>query len=64
MASEQGKASGERRPLVLTVKGNPEWGDWVRGFAAHKRTDVAKLIDLALVKLAEADGYGPKAPPR
>lgn len=60
----RGKRSGERRPLAVTIKGTREWGDWVRGFAAFKRTDTSKLIDLALVKLAEAEGYEPKAPPR
>lgn len=63
-AREQGGVGGDRRPVVVTIKGTPEWGGWVRGFAAFKRTDASKLIDLALVKLAEAEGYEPKAPPR
>ena len=55
--------SGEK-PTVVTIKGNPEWRDWVEQGAKHCRTDVAKLIDQALVMYLRNQGFAAPAPER
>jgi hypothetical protein len=55
--------AGEK-PTVVTIKGNPEWRDWVDRGAKHCRTDVAKLIDAAVVDYLRARGFSEEAPER
>jgi hypothetical protein len=52
------------RPTALTVKGNLEWRDWVERVAEHCRTDIAKLVDAAIVEYAEKRGFAEKPPRR
>lgn len=52
------------KPTVVTIKGNPEWRDWVDKGARHCRTDVAKLIDAAVVDYLRARGFTEEAPER
>jgi hypothetical protein len=59
------KPSGEpRKSIAVTLKGGPEWKEWLEGLAEHCRLDVAKAIDRALIMMAKAEGYDRDAPPR
>jgi hypothetical protein len=57
-------AAAERKTIAVTIKGSPEWKEWIDGLADHCRLDVAKVIDLAVVRYAETEGYNRKAPQR
>jgi TolB-like protein len=57
-------AAADRKTIAVTIKGSPAWKDWIDGLADHCRLDVAKVIDLAVVRFAEAEGYNQKAPQR
>ncbi len=50
------KTAPGRLAVAFTLKGSPEWKAWVEELANHSRTDVSKLIDLALVEYAKARG--------
>jgi hypothetical protein len=52
-----------RATVPLTVKGSPEWREWVEKVAEHNRTDLSTLIDAALVKFAREIGV-PDPPPK
>jgi hypothetical protein len=58
------KASPPTRPTALTIKGNLEWREWVEQGAKHCRTDVAKLVDAALVDYLKTRGFTQEAPER
>jgi hypothetical protein len=55
--------SGEK-PTVVTIKGEPAWREWVERGAKWCRTDVAKLIDSALVMYLRTQGFSEQAPER
>jgi hypothetical protein len=48
----------------LTIKGRPEWRDWVDRGAEFCRTDAAKLVDAALVEYLKQRGFDEPAPKR
>ena len=52
------------RPTALTIKGRREWRDWVERGADFCRTDVAKLVDAALVDYLKQRGFDEPAPRR
>jgi hypothetical protein len=52
------------RPTALTIKGRREWRDWVERGAGFCRTDVAKLVDAALVDYLKQRGFEEPAPRR
>jgi hypothetical protein len=56
--------SSGARPTALTIKGNLVWREWVERGAKHCRTDVAKLVDAALVEYLKARGFGESPPER
>ena len=58
------QAGAERKAVVVALKGSPEWKEWVDDLAAHCRTDLSKLVDLALVELAKSRGFNREAPQR
>jgi hypothetical protein len=65
MAKAKPKAARENpRPTALTIKGRPEWRDWVDRGAEFCRTDVAKLVDAALVEYLKQRGFDEPAPKR
>ena len=65
MAQAKLKAAREDpRPTALTVKGCPNWRDWVDRGAEFCRTDVAKLVDAALVEYLKQRGFDEPAPKR
>jgi hypothetical protein len=59
------KATRENpRPTALTIKGRSEWRAWVDRAADFCRTDVAKLVDAALVEYLKQRGFDEPAPRR
>jgi hypothetical protein len=52
------------RPTALTIKGNREWRAWVDRGAEHCRTDVAKVVDAALIEYFKSKGFGDPPPKR
>ena len=58
------KPQAERKAIAVVIKGGSDWKAWLEGLAAYRRTDVAKVIDEALVEYAKAKGYDQEAPRR
>ena len=56
------KVTGESRTALVTFKCRPEYKAWLVKFAEHQRDIPSRLIDLALVGLAESLGFD--APPK
>jgi hypothetical protein len=52
-----------RKPVILVVRGAPEWGEWLAELAEHCRATASELADDALTAYAKAQGF-PKKPPR
>ncbi len=65
MAKPKARPTRENpRPTALTIKGRTEWRDWVERGADFCRTDVAKLVDAALVEYLKQRGFDEPAPKR
>ncbi len=65
MAKPKARPTRENpRPTALTIKGRTEWRDWVERGADFCRTDVAKLVDAALVEYLKQRGFDDPAPKR
>jgi len=62
------KAEKARKPdrpaIAVTLRGGPDWKEWLEGFADHCRSDVSKVIDKALIQYAKSEGYNKEAPRR
>jgi|PeaSoiMetatran63_FD_contig_21_141789_length_252_multi_22_in_0_out_0_1 hypothetical protein len=58
------KPAAERKAIAVTIKGDPAWKAWLDGLADHCRSDVAKVIDKALIGYAKSEGYDQEAPRR
>jgi hypothetical protein len=56
--------SDESPTVALNIKGDPAWREWVEEGAAHCRTNVSALIDVALAKYLKAEGFTKKPPER
>jgi hypothetical protein len=63
MAKKKTGAKTSARKSITTLKGSPEWAEWLEGLAVHFRTTVIGVIDRALAEWAETNGY-PVKPPR
>jgi hypothetical protein len=58
-------ADGSDRPsIAVTLRGSQEWKAWIEAGAKFCRTDVAKLIDSAVVDYLKARGFDQPAPDR
>lgn len=53
-----------RKPVVLVVRGAPEWAEWVAQLAEHCRTTASELVDDALATHAKQLGFMVKPPKR
>jgi hypothetical protein len=53
-----------RPAIAVTVRGSLEWKDWIEEGARYCRTDVAKLIDAAVVDYLRARNFNREAPDR
>lgn len=64
-ASPGPKAEGPGpRQMILSVRGTPEWRDWLNRLAEHNRVKTADAIDHALVAWARATGFIEPPPKR
>ncbi len=57
------EASPRGKPMAFTIRGSAEWREWVERGAEHCRTDVAKLVDAALLSYLRGQGFT-EAPPK
>jgi hypothetical protein len=60
----QPKKPSGAKPTALTIRGSLDWREWVERGANHCRTDVAKLVDAALIDYLKARGFEQEAPER
>ena len=51
------------QPNAITIRGSVEWKEWLDRFAAKMRIKPTAIIDLALAKLADQEGFS-EPPPR
>lgn len=59
------KAEPERPPTkTVGMRSTVEWAEWLERGARHCRTDVAKLIDAAVMDYLKARGFDEPAPER
>ena len=59
--SEQLEKKGTQ-PNAITIRGSQEWKEWLEQFALKLRSKPTSVIDLALAKLAEQEGF--REPPQ
>jgi hypothetical protein len=45
------------QPNAITIRGSAEWKDWLEQFATKLRSKPTSVIDRALAKLAEQEGF-------
>ncbi len=53
-----------RQPLVLTVRGSPEWKEWLGRLSKHCRMSTAVCVDQALMEFAKMRGFIEPPPER
>ena len=51
------------QPNAITIRGSADWKRWLEAFAAKMRSKPTAVIDLALAKLAQQEGFS-EPPPR
>jgi hypothetical protein len=56
------KGTGPVRETVISLKGTPEWKEWLDGFAEHCRLGIADTIEQSLIVYAKEREYG--TPPK
>jgi hypothetical protein len=54
----------ERQPVVLTMRGRPEWKVWLKRLSKHCRLKVAVCVEQALMEYAERRGFDEPSPER
>lgn len=54
----------ERKPLVLQVRGSPEWKAWLDRAAKFSRMSVSVFIDQAAARAAREAGFDEPPPER
>lgn len=52
------------KPKTIGVRATGEWAEWIERGAKHCRTDVAKLIDAAVVDYLRERGFVEPPPER
>jgi hypothetical protein len=62
--SAKAKPSADRPAIAVTLRGSPEWKAWIEEGARYCRTDVAKLIDAAVVDYLRGRSFKKEAPER
>src|SRR4051794_35481621 len=62
-AAKRAPARKGTQPNAITIRGSEEWKGWLDRFAAKLRSKPTAVIDLALAKLAQQEGF-PEPPPR
>ncbi len=59
-----GTPDPNRKPVAVTIKGDPEWRAWLEEAAAHSRLSVSAFLDIAATRMAKAEGFAKKPPER
>jgi hypothetical protein len=54
----------ERQPVVLTMRGSPEWKTWLKQLSKHCRMKVSVCVEQALMEYAERRGFTEASPER
>jgi hypothetical protein len=54
----------ERQPVVLTMRGRPEWKVWLKKLSRHRHLKVAVCVEQALMEYAVAHGFKEPSPDR
>jgi hypothetical protein len=60
----KGYDPADRPPIAVTLRGRPEWKEWVERLAKADRSSVAGMIDRAMTFYAKSIGFTEKAPER
>ena len=58
------KKASAKPPKTVGVRTTAEWAEWLERGARHCRTDIAKLIDAAVVDYVKARGFDETPPVR
>lgn len=58
------KAATGAKPTALTIRGSLDWRGWLERGADHCRTDVAKLVDAAVIEYLRGRGFEEMPPKR
>jgi hypothetical protein len=53
-----------RQPVVLTMRGRPEWKTWLKLLSKHCRMKVSVCVEQALMEYAERRGFTESSPER
>jgi hypothetical protein len=61
---KQRTKAAAKPPRTVGVRATGQWADWLERVAKHCRTDVAKLIDMAVADYAKARGFDELPPER
>jgi hypothetical protein len=69
VAKKQAKAKPpepeiERQPVILTMRGRPEWKVWLKRLSKHCRLKVSVCVEQALMEYAERRGFTEPSPER
>ncbi len=62
-AAKPGPKVVPTQPNAITIRGSADWKSWLEDFAGRMRTRPTAIIDLALAKLAQQEGFR-EPPPR
>jgi hypothetical protein len=54
----------ERQPVVLTMRGKPEWKIWLKKLSRHCHLKVAVCVEQALMEYANRRGFDEPPPER
>jgi hypothetical protein len=54
----------ERKAVVLTMRGNPEWKAWLQQLSKHCHMKVSVCVEQALMEYAERRAFTETAPDR
>lgn len=54
----------EERTKFVTVRMTPQFKIWLEKFAKSERSSLTKLLDTAIIELADSRKFKPAPPPR
>ena len=57
-------SESERQPVVLTMRGKPEWKTWLKKLSRHCHLKVAVCVEQSLMEYAERRGFTEPPPDR
>jgi hypothetical protein len=63
MAKGKGKPPERLKPLI-TLRGEPEWLEWLKRYATDRGLQLTTIIDIAVREQAKRDGFDEPMPKR